>query len=82
MRNLHIKDKVWRYKIHSNCVEIRNPEDKKSIVEYRCLNRGNQFKDDYDLIDEYCYDSSICLDEYSLYQHKTNNSYYLSLIHI
>ena len=37
MRNLHIDDKIWKYKVGKRCVEMRSPEGVKSVVSIEYL---------------------------------------------
>ena len=70
-RNIHTDVGEWQYKIHpSQAVEIRSPSNMKFMTEVSKLNRSEEFAENFDLVEEGCYDCNMSLDEYSIYEER------------
>jgi hypothetical protein len=75
-RKVHFADSEWRYKVHSQMVEIRNPQNKKFLVEANEITKYDEFKERMDIYDEYAYDPSISDDEFTMYIDKKTKKYF------
>ena len=69
MKNLHINNQIWRYKVHKSCVEIRSPQNKKFIVNYSHFLPPEK---ELEVVEECCYQSEYG-DEFVLFKDMNDN---------